>query len=194
MGYKDIPEESLQHAATHCNTHTPLCICTYRWATKNPGGHFASYCNAATQIHCYICVHTVRPQGHPGGQFASHCNTLQHTATRYNTHTHNYIFVHTAGPQGHPGEHFASHCNTLQHRYTAVYVDILLGHKDIPEGSLHHTATHCNTLQHTHTTIYLYIPLGHKDIPEGSLHLRFLFWLAIINLTAVVLHLFCRLR
>jgi len=98
MGYKDIPEGSLQHSTAHCNTHTLLYICTYRWATRNPGGHFVSHCNTDT----LLCMKTY-----------------------------------------------------------------LLGHKDIPEGILHHTAKRRNTLQHTHTAIYLYTPLGHMDIPES---------------------------
>jgi len=126
---------TLQHAATHCNTGGRKEICSYCiyynvyaacvhvFKTRsqcNTLQHTAILCNTLqrTATHCNALQHT-----------ATHCNTLQYTVTNCNTHKHT-----TRGDQKHcvchhlyavPTEY---HCNTLQR-----------------------TATLCNALQHTAT-------------------------------------------
>ena len=108
MGDRPSRKSMLQRAATswtHCNTR----IATRRdiWAI-----HFLerAYCNILQHAAAATC-----------------CNTLQHAATRCNTH------IATRHDTSLPYQrwtfskkHTATHCNTLQH-----------------------AATHCNTLQHT---------------------------------------------
>jgi len=67
-------------------------------------------------------------------------NTLQHTATRCNTHCNAHIFTHCNTLQ-----HTAAHCNTLQLAEGGYNCQVTVSAEPIV------CATLCNTLQHTAT-------------------------------------------
>jgi len=124
---------TLQHAATHCNTpqhstHT-LChiVCVYLLHTIYTHSHPTTHCNTLHTLYTHsmrvVATHTLHTLPHCNTlqHTATHCNTLQHTATLYThsmSHCMRVVATHTL--------HTLPLCNTLQH-----------------------TATHYNTLQHT---------------------------------------------
>jgi len=111
----------LQHAATLCNTWTPIAS-----KTAKVNGQRCSILGAVvhdTLQHAATRCNTLQ-------HATTRCNTLQHATTRCNTLQHAVTHCNTL-------QHTATHCNTLQHARL---------HIDIAE----HT-TRCNTLQHLDT-------------------------------------------
>jgi len=69
---------TLQHTATHCNTH---CACV-RWIDTSQTQYSATHCNTLQQTattHCVCSMYGDLPD-------TMYCNTLQHTATQCKTH------------------------------------------------------------------------------------------------------------
>jgi len=86
------------------------------------------------------------------GISATHCNTLQHTATRCNTHTNlSYHWIgatHCIAPQ-----HTATYCNTLQHTANFSCIPSDKRNTHVLQHKLQRKA-HVLQHKHTHTAIY----------------------------------------
>jgi len=121
---------TLQHTATHYNTH-----CNAPFHTLQ---HTAIHCNTLQLAEGgYNCQVTVSAEPIV---CATHCSTLDHTATHCNTHCNAHFFTHCNTLQ-----HTATHCNTLQLAEGGYNCQVTMSAEPIV------CATHCSTLQHTAT-------------------------------------------
>jgi len=114
---------TLQHTATHCNTHC------------NTLQHTATHCN--NSVWLWILWHE-------GRMTATHCNTLQLNATHCKTLQHTASITsgtEFCGTKVSWVQQTSTHCNTMHH--TATHCNILQ-HTATHCNTLQHTATHCN--------------------------------------------------
>jgi len=142
---------TLQHIATHCNTHItngPQFTTRSSWLSE-------PHCNRAQRKSGFQCARTSP---------VLYCNTLQHTATHCSTLQRNTL------------QQTATHCSTLQHTNhkwpttqhpVIVSNNIATGPSDrvgfnVCVLALRSMITHCNTLQHIATG-----PWGFNGKPEG---------------------------
>jgi len=133
---------TLQHAATRCNTHcnTLQHTTAHYNALQHTATHWNTHCSTLqhTATHTLLKSQCLPPALNvwlrtPIRRTATNCNTLRHAATHRNTL-----------------QHTATHCNTLQHIVKRCNTHCN-SHYNILQHPLQHTATHCNTLLHTVT-------------------------------------------
>jgi len=108
---------TLQHAATHCNTHCSILqhIAMQSGAFRVQHPQHVRSLVSCTWTHCNTLQHT-----------ATHCNTLQRTAEQQSVCCSQHPQTRQVAFKSYMNTHknIATHCDTLQH-----------------------IATHCNTLQ-----------------------------------------------
>ena len=117
---------TLQHAATHCNTFKFMCVYSMMraWGTLAPHVSALGVC---------VCCNTLQ-------HAATRCNTLQHAATRCNTLQH--AATHCSTSKFMCVYAMMREWGTLAPHASAPGVCVCC-------NTLQQAATGCNTLQHT---------------------------------------------